>query len=182
MIEVEIGRAKFEDIELINELFEIVLIDTFQLNGISDLIDTFNKEINDKRQCLNQDFESGGKSRYFLIAKYKDIIVGSVEYGPANELIVSCTNGELKELMEIGTVFVHPDYQRMGIGRRMLNAIIMELEKNGIEEFCLDSGYKSAQKIWINKFGYPHYFLKDYWGKNVDHMVWRIQIKEVLIL
>jgi hypothetical protein len=56
----------------------------------------------------------------------------------------------------------------------------MELEKKGIEEFCLDSGYKSAQKIWINKFGNPQYHLKDYWGKDADHMVWRIQVKDVL--
>lgn len=180
MINIEIDRPKFEDIELINEFFEIVIRDTFERNGITDLICEIEEEIKYKRRCLNQDLESDGKNRYFLIAKENDKIVGSIEYGPANELIISCTNGELKDLVEIGTVFVHPDYQKKGIGSRMLNLIFRELEKNGIKEFCLDSGYKSAQKIWISKFGNPEYHLINYWGENSDHMVWRINTEDVI--
>jgi GNAT superfamily N-acetyltransferase len=180
MINIKISRPKFEDIELINEFFEIVIRDTFERNGISHLIDTIEEEIDDKRKCLNQDIESEGKNRFFLIAKENDKIIGSIEYGPSNELIISCTNGELKELVEIGTVFVHPDYQKKGIGSRMLNLIFIELEKNGINKFCLDSGYKSAQKIWIKKFGFPEYHLEDYWGEDEDHMVWRVSVEDVI--
>ena len=180
MINIEISRPKYEDIQVINEFFELVIRDTFERNDIEDLVDTIAEEIEDKRRCLNQDIESDGKNRYFLIAKEDDKIVGSIEYGPSNELISSCTNGEVKELIEIGTVFVHPEYQKKGIGSRMLNLIFMELEKNGIKEFCLDSGYKSAQKTWINKFGIPEYHLKDYWGEDADHMVWRISVEDVI--
>ena len=179
MRDIEINRPKFEDIELINEFFEIVLRDTFERNGIADLIETFAGEIEDKRRCLNQDIESAGKNRYFLIAKEDDKIVGSIEYGPSNELIISCTYEELEDFVEIGTVFVHPDYQNKGIGSRLLNLIFIELEKNGIKEFCLDSGYKSAQKTWIKKFGNPEYHLKDYWGEDADHMVWRISVEDI---
>ena len=180
MRNIEISRPKFEDIESINEFFQIVIRDTFERNGIANLVDSIVEEIEDKRRCLNQDIESDGKNRYFLIAKEDDKIVGSIEYGPSNELIVSCTNGKLKELVEIGTVFVHPDYQNKGIGSRMLNLIFMELEKNNIKEVCLDSGYKTAQKTWINKFGNPEYHLKDYWGENSDHMVWRINVEDII--
>ena len=180
MRNIEISRPNFEDIELINEFFKIVLRDTFERNEIANLVDLIVEEIEDKRRCLNQDIESDGKDRYFLIAKDDDKIVGSIEYGPSNELIVSCTNGKLKELPEIGTVFVHPDYQNKGIGSRMLNLIFMELKKNSIKEVCLDSGYKSAQKTWINKFGNPEYHLKDYWGEDSDHMVWRISVEDVI--
>ncbi|MBZ9689228.1 GNAT family N-acetyltransferase [Clostridium estertheticum] len=180
MKNIEISRPKFEDIELINEFFQIVLRDTFERNGISDLVDIIVEEIEDKRKCLNQDIESHGKNRYFLIAKEYDKIVGSIEYGPSNELIISCTNGKFKELVEIGTVFVHPDYQNKGIGSRMLNLIFSHLEKNRISEFCLDSGYKSAQKTWIKKFGSPEYNLKDYWGEDDNHMVWRVSVEDVL--
>jgi len=38
----------------------------------------------------------------------------------------------------------------------------------------------NAQKIWINKFGEPEYYLKDYWGEGADHMVWRLKVSEVL--
>ena len=128
-------------------------------------------KIEDKRKCLNQDIESNGENRYFLIASIDDIIAGSIEYGPSNDLIITCTNGELKDLVEIGTVFVNPKYQRKGIGNLMLIHIFNELKNKGIMEFCLDSGYKSAQSIWINKFGEPEYYLKDYWGECADHMI-----------
>ena len=180
MKSIEIGRPKAQDIELINEFFEIVIRDTFEKNEITDLVDIIVEEIEDKRRCLNQDIESDGKNRYFLIAKEKDKIVGSIEYGASNELIISCTNGKLKGLMEIGTVFVHPDYQNKGIGSRMLNLIFIELEKNGIRQFCLDSGYKSAQKTWISKFGNPEYHLKNYWGEDSDHMIWTISVEDMI--
>lgn len=177
---LEISRAKQEDKELINEFFKLVLIDTFQKNEIAELVDTLDDEIKDKRHCLDQDFESAGRDRCFLIAKDNDRIVGSVEYGLSNDLILSCTNGEYKGLREIGTVFVHPDYQRKGIGARLLNSILMEMKKNGIEEFCLDSGYKIAQRIWLKKLGTPQFHLKDFWGKNSDHMIWRRRIDDII--
>ena len=178
MRNIEISRPKLEDTQLINDFFQIVLKDTFEKNGIADLVDTLVEEIEEKRRCLNEDIESHGKNRYFLIAKEENKIVGSIEYAPSNELIRSCTNGELEELLEIGTVFVHPDYQKQGIGTRMLNVIFMNLEKNGVEEVCLDSGYKLAQKTWIKKFGNPKYHLKDYWGEGADHMIWTITVKD----
>jgi GNAT superfamily N-acetyltransferase len=89
---------------------------------------------------------------------------------------------KLKNLVEIGTVFVHPDYQNKGIGSMLLNLIFIELKKNNIKEFCLDSGYKNAQKTWINKFGAPEYHLKSYWGQDADHMVWRVSVEDVLKL
>jgi GNAT superfamily N-acetyltransferase len=180
MINVHINRPKIEDIEPINEFFQTVLRDTFEKNEILDLIDIMLDEFKDKRRCLNQDIESNGKDRYFLIAKEEDKIVGSIEYGISNDLIHSCTNGELKDLPEIGTVFVHPDYQKKGIGSKMLNLIFMEMKKNGIEEFCFDSGYKSAQKIWTKKFGRPEYHLKNYWGEGSDHMIWRLRVEDVI--
>jgi GNAT superfamily N-acetyltransferase len=180
MANIEISRPKFEDEELINEFFKTVIRDTFERNGILDLTDTIEEEIKDKRRCLNQDIESDGKNRYFLIAKENEKIVGSIEYGPSNDLIISCTNGELKDIVEIGTVFVHPDYQNKGIGSRMLNLIFKELKGNSIKEFCFDSGYKTAQKIWVKKFGNPEYHLKDYWGEDSDHMIWRLNVEDVI--
>jgi hypothetical protein len=54
----------------------------------------------------------------------------------------------------------------------------LTLQNRGIEEFCLDSGYLSAQKIWRKKFGEPDYLLKDYWGEGYNHMIWRIKVRD----
>ncbi|QTL97866.1 GNAT family N-acetyltransferase [Iocasia frigidifontis] len=175
-----VRRPRIEEIDSINEFFELVIRDTFERNGIADLVETLEGEIEDKRKCLNQDIESNGEKRYFLIVTIDDMIVGSIEYGPSNDLIITCTNGELKDLVEIGTVFVHPEYQRKGVGNIMLIHIFNELKNKGIKEFCFDSGYKIAQKIWIKKFGGPEYYLKNYWGEGADHMVWRLKVSDVL--
>jgi GNAT superfamily N-acetyltransferase len=88
----------------------------------------------------------------------------------------------LKELAEVGTVFVHPDYQKQGIGNLLLNVMVLTFQNKGIEEFCLDSGYTNAQKIWKKKFGEPDYLLEYFWGKGYHHMIWRRRISEISIM
>lgn len=180
MLNIEIRRPTREDIRELNQFFRIVITDTFSKEGISEKLEDLEDEIEVKKKYLNSDFDSNGEKRYFLIAVYGDRIIGSIEYGPASELINNCTNHALKELMEVGTVFVHPDFQRKGVGNRLLNAMYCTLHNMGIEEFCLDSGYATSQKIWRKKFGEPHYLLKDYWGEGYDHMIWRIKVNDLL--
>lgn len=177
---IKISRPEFKDKEMIYRFFEIVIRDTFEKNGISELADSIAEEIEVKRNYLNQDFSSDGAERFFFIAKDNDKIVGSAEFGQANETINKCTEGKLSYLAEVGTVFVHPEYQKKGLGSRLLNAVYNQLEKIGVKEFCLDSGYETAQKIWSRKFGKPDYIIKDYWTENADHMIWKINLTDVL--
>lgn len=176
MLTVEVRRPKLEDREQLNDFFRTVITDTFIQEGIGDQLNDLNEEIEGKRKYLESDFESNGENRYFLIAFYDDKIIGSIEYGPANEIIRKCTNNLF---VEVGTVFVHPYYQRNGVGNLLLKAMYDTLPQRGIEEFWLDSGYKRAQSIWKKKFGEPEILLKDYWGKDFDHMIWRVRVSEV---
>ncbi len=176
MKELFVRRPQIDELEKLYNFFETVLINTFDSNGLSNRTDLLLEEIEDKKRCINQDFETMGRERYFLVADYKGEIVGSIEYGLSNDLLNKCTNYELKDFLEIGTVFVHPDYQKKGISSLLLQSLFQVLKKNKIEEICFDSGYKIAQKIWTRRFGKPDYFLKDYWGKDSHHMVWRVKI------
>ncbi len=176
MLNVEIRRPAIEDLSPLHEFFRIVITDTFAKEGIEEKLDDLKDEIESKKRYLESDLKSEGKDRHFLIAIERNQMVGSIEYGPASELICTCTNGALKELIEIGTVFVHPDYQRKGIGNLLLNTMYAKLRNRGINEFCLDSGYRSAQKIWTKKFGEPDYWLKDYWEEGFDHMIWKVNV------
>ncbi|MEC2934384.1 GNAT family N-acetyltransferase, partial [Bacillus cereus] len=90
----------------------------------------------------------------------------------------SCTGGVLKNLYEIGTVFILPEYQRKGIGSLLLHTMFLTLLSRGITESCLDSGYKNAQSRGMKKFGIPRFVLKDYWGESSDHMSWKNSVHD----
>ncbi|CAG9613360.1 hypothetical protein BACCIP111899_02575 [Bacillus rhizoplanae] len=184
MCNVEIRRPRIEDIEELNQFFSTTIKDTFAKEGLSELVDDIEKEIESKEQYLKCDFDSNGRNRYFLIAVDKSCnkVIGTIEYGPASQLINICTDRALKELYEIGTVFVLPEYQRRGIGTLLLNVMFLTLLNRDIKEFCLDSGYTNAQKIWKKKFGEPDYLLKDYWGEGCDHMIWKRRTDDMSII
>lgn len=173
MLNIEIRRPGYDDIEELNQFFTMVLMDTFAKEGLAYMTDEIEKEIEDKKIYLNEDIESNGEKRYFLIALDNEKIIGTIEYGPTGKLVINCTDGELKGVVEVGTVFVHPAYQKQGVGTIMLNMIYLTLLNRNIKEFCLDSGYKNAQKVWKKKFGEPNYILKDFWSEGYDHMIWR---------
>ncbi|WHY85900.1 GNAT family N-acetyltransferase [Neobacillus novalis] len=184
MYNIEVRRPRIEDAKEMNQFFSKVIKDTFAVEGLSGMQDAIRDEIEYKNQYLNWDIDSNGEIRFFWIAldKNDNKIIGSIEYGPASELIVNCTNGALKGCIEVGTVFVHPDYQKRGIGNLLLNVMYLTLQIKGIEEFCLDSGYTNAQKIWKKKFGEPDYLLKDYWGEGYNHMIWKRSTSETTII
>ncbi|MEH7011018.1 GNAT family N-acetyltransferase [Neobacillus niacini] len=177
MRHVEIRRPRFEEIEDLHEFFRIVITDTFIREGLEELVNDIETEIESKINFLKSDFDSNGEKRFFLIALEEEKIIGTIEYGPSSELINVCTDGELRNLVEVGTVFIHPDFQRQGVGNRLLYEMVQTLHNLEIAEYCLDSGYGNAQKVWKKKFGEPNYLLKDYWGNGQDHMIWKISIK-----
>ncbi|MGX6445658.1 GNAT family N-acetyltransferase [Neobacillus sp. K501] len=179
MLNFEIRRPQIEDKIALNVFFRAVIIDTFTREGIGEKLDDIEAEINIKNHYLETDFASNGEKRYFLIALTDEQIIGSIEYGPASELINTCTNNALMELPEIGTVFVHPDFQKKGVGNQLLKAMYARLQNIGMGEFCLDSGYPRAQTIWKKKFGEPDYLLKDYWGEGFDHMIWSVRFNGI---
>ncbi|WP_261134019.1 GNAT family N-acetyltransferase [Bacillus sp. Marseille-Q3570] len=167
-----------DDVEALHQLFKIVITDTFAKEGIEHMQDDLLEEIEVKKNYLKSDLERNGEKRYFLIAEERDKIIGCIEYGPASELIRTCTNNAYHGLMELGTVFVHPDYQRKGVGNHLLNEIYRTFVEKSIDEFCLDSGYRRSQTIWRKKFGKPDYLLKDFWGEGYDHMIWRVKVAD----
>lgn len=175
MLNIEIRRPRTEDIVELNQFFRTVIEDTFNKEGIEDQLEDLEAEIESKKAYLRDDLASNGEHRFFLLALERGKIIGTIEHGAASDLICKCTYNELKELQEVGTVFVHPDYQRMGVGNMLLENIYRTLRNKGIREFCLDSGYARAQNIWKKKYGEPDYLLENYWGEGYHHMIWRIK-------
>ncbi|MEF7437908.1 GNAT family N-acetyltransferase [Paenibacillus lautus] len=182
MFHVEIRRPNRSDRKAMEHFFRFVITDTFAKEGLADLSEDIEQEIDSKIRCLNEDIATNGEQRYFLIGLIDNSVVSSIEFGPSNELIRKSSNGELRDVVEIATVFVHPDYQQQGIGSLMLQIMYLTLLNKGMMEFCLDSGYTRAQKIWKKKLGEPDYVLQDHWGSGVDHMIWRRRMTDVPIV
>ncbi|KUK64494.1 MAG: Uncharacterized protein XD85_0584 [Parcubacteria bacterium 34_609] len=181
MPNVEIRRPQISYVEELKQFFSLVLIDTYAKEGLVDRVQEMEKEIRDKENLLQEDLASDGEKRYFLIALVNGKIIGTIEYGATSQLVIDCTEGRLKGVIEVGTVFIHPDHQKQGVGSLLLNLIYLTFLNRNIKEFCLDSGYPSAQKVWQKKLGMPAYILKDYWGVGYDHMVWRKSTTELPI-
>lgn len=180
MNNVEIRRPRKEDVESIHDFFNLVINDTYAQEGLSDRIKDIQVEIETKDGFLESDLAQTLNHRHFLIAVDEGKVMGTAEYGPPNEIIRNLPKDPCKDLVEIGTVFVHPGHQGQGIGSQLLHAIFLALKEQGIEEFCLDSGYTKAKKIWRKKFGEPAHILKDYWGPGFDHLIWMVRISDLI--
>lgn len=176
MNSMKIRIPKREEAASMNVFFRTVITDTFAKEGLNDHAEDLENEIESKRLRLERCFESEGGEVHFLVAEVDGALVGSIEHGPPSSLILEVTDGGYGHLPEIGTVFVHPAYQRRGIGNSLLEGAFASLRERGIDEFCLDSGYRSAQRIWTKKFGEPDFRLRDYWGKSEDHMIWKRKV------
>ncbi len=165
------------DREALHGFFRLVIEDTYQKEGIDHLVDDLEEEICYKKSLLQRQ----GTERFFLLAEKDSQIIGTIEYGPASELIMTLTNGAYRGIPEVGTVFVHPDHQRMGVGSLMVNAMLLILLGRGVEVFCLDSGYTRAQAVWKKRFGEPDHRFTDHWGEGMDHLIWKRSVRDQIV-
>ncbi len=174
---VAIVRPKLADKDTIRSLFIQTILHTFELEGtaVSHASD-IEREIDEQMSTFQRDWDSDGRDEYFLIARTGGRVVGTAAYGPANAIIRDNLSVDFAHTPEIKSVYVLPEYQRQGIGTQLVNAILAELRREHITDFCLDSGYKSAQRYWTNRLGEPQVTLSDYWGTDAHHMIWRCRV------
>lgn len=169
-----IRRIKREDRVQLKRLFEIVVSDTYEKEGIGHLTEDINNEVEAKIEYIEKDFDTQGKAQYFLVAEIDDQIVGCAAYGPCSHLIYDHLP-ELKSVLELGSVLVLPDFHNRKIGSQLVDRVLMDLKKIS-NEVCLDSGYTIAKKIWTKRFGEPQLILKDFWGEGFDHYIWHVNL------
>ncbi|WP_040213156.1 GNAT family N-acetyltransferase [Clostridium polynesiense] len=177
---ITIEKLTTEDKTSAYKLFEKTIPHTFNKEGLASLKEDIKNEIAYKKWMIDNSLELENSNIDFLIAKLNGNTVGTVSFGPCGSDIKRCIDEEFHHIGELGSLFVLPDYQNKGIGSELINAMLTELHKKGVREFSLDSGYKSAQKIWRRKFGEPFKIVKDYWGTGSDHMIWLCKIEDFI--
>jgi GNAT superfamily N-acetyltransferase len=177
-----IKRPKKENIEELENLFKFTIENELKNEGVIEHFEDLKNEIRLKINLLNKDIESNGKEAFFLIAVIKNKIVGTIALRFQDDLIDKLSNGEYKNIPVIAAAYILPEYQGKGIGKALLNSIVISIMSRNIPEFCLDSGYSKAQKIWTKIFGNPEIVEKDFWGKGYDHMVWKVKTKDFNVI
>lgn len=165
-----------KDIKSACHLFEVSIPDAFKKEGLGNLKEDIAKEIEYKKYLINTALDNPDSNIYFLVAKLDNNVIGTISFGPCGSDIKKCANNQLDKVGELGSLYVLPSYQEKGVGSALIYAMLEHLHKVGIEQFCLDSGYKRAQKRWLRKFGEPYKIVKDYWGKDGDHMIWLCRV------
>lgn len=176
MDEIIIRNPKATEESEIENFFRITIKAAFEEQGVGEEIQFIEEEVKTKMDMLNK-FIQGTNEYYFNIGKIGEKIVGIISYGNCGDIIKECCRDEIYNVGEIGSLYVLPAYQGQGIGSRLINSIINYLKENEIESYCLDSGFKKAQKRWIRKFGEPYKIMKDYWGPKADHFIWYCKVK-----
>lgn len=164
------------DIISADRVFEEAIPDALDKEGLGSLVEEIKREVEYKKHLLDLSLSQDGSDMLFKIAKLGETVVGTIAFGPCGEDIKKCTGNQLDGVGELGSLYILPDFQGQGIGSALIKAMAGYLYKQGIAEFCLDSGYKRAQKKWLRKFGEPYKVAKDYWGKGNDHMIWLCKV------
>lgn len=167
-----------EDVSEVYWVFDTTILEAFNAEGLGSWDEVIRKEIAYKKQLLTDSLAVTGSAFFFLIAKLEGQVVGTISFGPCGEDIRKCTANELGEIGEVGSLFVVPSYQGQGIGSALIQAMVERNATMGRIQFCLDSGYKQAQKRWLKKFGTPYKVVKDYWGDGFDHMIWLCNVSD----
>ncbi|WP_081954130.1 GNAT family N-acetyltransferase [Paenibacillus sp. FSL R5-0345] len=168
------------DYETTCQMFEESISDAFNKEGIGHLQEDIQSEIDDKKKKALSSLDQANSDTCFFIAKINGTVVGTISYGLCGEAIQICAEHQLDHLGELGSLYVVPRFQGQGIGSVLIKEMMTFLNEQGIEQFCLDSGYQRAQIKWQRKFGKPYKVVKDYWGPDSAHMVWLCNVSDHL--
>lgn len=176
-----ISKPTREEIKSAYRVFEVSIRDAFEKEGLGALEEDINREIMNKKHMLDASLDMPDAGTHFLIAKLGGTVVGTISFGACGEDIRRCTDNQLQDIGELGSLYILPEYQDQGIGSALIKSMAVQLDKQGIERFCLDSGYKRAQKRWIRKFGTPCKIVEDYWGPGSSHMIWLCNVADYFV-
>lgn len=157
---MEIKKPLKCNLPQLEEFFKIVISDIARREKI-EISDFVDEEVRGKIKYCNNYFKEGSNIS-ILIALDGEKIIGTISSSYCNSDIKNVIKDLKKDSMKIGTVYIYPSYQRNGIGKILLNEMYKILKSKNVEEFYLDSGYKSAQIYWAKNFGKPFFRAKNY--------------------
>lgn len=123
---IRIRRAKRDDAAAIGR----VHVETWQAAYAGMLPDTMLVGMSDVRQSAwwSRVLADAGEARGVFVADDQDMgVVGFGSCGPARDLPEGLDGREVR-VGEVYTLYVEPDFQNLGLGRRLLDALFRQLK------------------------------------------------------
>lgn len=173
-------QAQSEDYTAMMDLYTRTITRAFEDEGAGQCHDEIQGEITYKAACLKDYLEGKNKSRFYINAKVEGCLVGTMCFGPLGKETRDNVGQDFSSQGEIGGLYILPAYQGQGIGSQLIHQMLKSMALAGIKKFSFDSGYVTAQKKWLQKFGHPHKIIKDYWDQGIDHMIWLCDLDDYL--
>lgn len=168
---MEIRRPKEQDLASILETLTRSITIAFLDEGLISLQDDIENEIVNNYELVCRYIHRDKKEYIFLVALESRKVIGLISYGTVGDVISDNIDKKIKA-KELGSIYVHPEYQNRKVASKLIIQMIKTLLDLGINEFVLDCGFSKAQKIWMYKFGQPYKILKNYWPSGSDHYIW----------
>ncbi len=171
---MKIRPIKKNDLNKLHDFFSLVISDISKKEGI--WTESFVKDEVIMKTDLCKAALDNNEDFYVLVIEKSNKIIGTISSSPCNLDIIKIVGNLAKGKTEIGSIYVHPNFQNQGVAKKLLNKMVNHLRRNAINSYYLDCGYSTSQLIWKYCFGKPTYLSKNYWGENNHHMVWHIDI------
>jgi len=156
-----------------DRLFRACLADLLKREGIDDK-KLFEEEVSRLNEAVQKSIRHS-RNRFYL-AEENNEILGTIALQVPGPMLNSMVEVELDQF-EVACVYVHPAYQRQGVGNFLFQNVCKELMRFGKSKFYLDAGFTSSQRYWLEKLGEPSRLLENYWGEGKPHMVWLREIE-----
>jgi GNAT superfamily N-acetyltransferase len=166
------------DIDFLISLYDQSIRGAFEADGYEDVAFDIAEELELKRGQLLDYFEKEESKRTYFIGKINGKIIGTINFGPLGKETKENVSKDFLSQGELGGLYILPEYQNKGYGSQLINFLVDWMKTENMAYFSLDSGYKSAQKKWLKKFGRPFKILNDYWDEGADHMIWLCEVKD----
>jgi ribosomal protein S18 acetylase RimI-like enzyme len=169
---MEFRKVQRQDISQTNHLFIACLTELLSRENISEE-GLLENEVGRLQKAVLESFENPGTP--FFVAEKDGLVAGTIALYPPSSMIASAID-IIQGSLEVACVYVHPDFQRQGIGLFMFRQILEELRRMGHRLYILDAGFPSSQQYWKMLLGEPSIVLENYWGAGKHHFIWKREI------
>jgi GNAT superfamily N-acetyltransferase len=165
-------RVEKKDFDETSRLFTLCLTDLLERENLieKELLET---EIFRLQQTVQESFSNPAAP--FFVAEKNGQIAGTIALNKPGPVIASAIDVKPGSL-EVACVYVHPEFQRQGVGTFLFQQVLQQLNQAGHCRYYLDAGFSSSQRYWLKRLGAPSRVLKDYWGPGKHHLIWQQEL------